>query len=109
MCVQTGEVKTNMTATGGGNDLEEEAFGPYASLRKTAVERQAVSSKLGVSAEAYAKDVVEKLLSRESWWRNRWVLWAGGQVTAMRVIQWIASNSSWDVWGFVMRKTYKLD
>lgn len=101
--VQTGTVKTKMTAE--RSKVAEDSL--YAPVRKVYQESQEEGMR-GVTAEAYAKDVVAQLLGQGSWWRNKWVLWAGDKAVSMKFMSWVAGNCPWDLWGLVMRKTYKL-
>lgn len=103
--VQTGIVKTNMSAE--RSTISEDSL--YASVRKAHQESRKTSGVNGIASEVYAKDVVGKLLGPGSWWKSEWVYWAGDKATVMKTMKWIASNSPWDLWGFVMRKTYKLE
>lgn len=102
--VQTGMVKTPMNER--KSTVADDSL--YAPVRKAYEDSQGTSEPRGAAPEAYAKEVVSKLLSQGSWWRNDWVIWAGEKASTMKVMSWVASNCPWDLWGFVMRKTYKL-
>jgi 1-acylglycerone phosphate reductase len=100
--VRTGQVATNpRTETPAVKDSV------YASVRPNKKSHDD-GLKQGCTPEAYANRVVGRLLRGGSWWRNSWVLWAGNQAFEMRVIGWIAGNLPWDLWGFLMRRAYKL-
>ena len=103
VCVQAARVKTNMVKSAekdvDGNSLWRRCLEHNRSKHNDGVEK-------GSSAEEVAKDVVDQLLEGRSWWRNNWVVWAGGEVTAGRFLKWVDSNCPWDVWGWLMRRLF---
>ena len=107
--IMTGSVVSNQMGTCDEPvELDEESM-YYKWLSNFAAHRKEDRRKMCVRPEDYAKEVVDKLLAGESWWRNNWVLWAGGNAGAMRIVSWIAHNWPWDIWGFFMKRHYMLD
>ena len=91
--VVTGGVKSRIARV--QRTLREDST--YKQLEEDYQRRQIHSQEVGMRTEAYAKEVVEKVLKAEGWlWRTR-TIWAGGSSGTVRWLRWVLPDvvSDW--------------
>lgn len=83
--VVTGGVKSRIARV--KRSLQEDST--YKELADDYQKRQIHSQEVGMKAEAYAKEVVKKVLEAEGWlWKTK-TIWAGGSSGTVRWLSWI--------------------
>jgi len=97
--VETSSVKTNTMSQNAARHLKEDSL--YASLNDLFEQKQEeTGGQDGIEAADYAKQVAGSLL-RPSGWR----VWAGENVTLVRVLNWLHNLLPGDLWGFIVTKS----
>ena len=76
----------------------------YESVRNNFEERVVSLANGGISAELAAKRMADGILAKQAW-----SIAVGGGAKIAEVIGWLDNFLPFDVWGFVMRKEFKLD